>query len=398
MDGSSAIAPTAAPRETIAPASAYLLDADSEGVVRRCFADLGYSNAPIVRGGIDTAVEQLTRRGWPHSLIVDVSGLGDPMPEINRLAEVCDPETEVIVVGDCNDIVLYRDLKAAGVAEYFFKPLVGSLVARAVSGIVNGSQTLQSGGRSGRLVCMLGARGGVGTTTIATNLAWHLAEDLRRRVLLLDLNLRYGDAALQLDAQPSHALREALEDPNRIDELFLERGVASVTRRLGLLAGLESLGEPLAVEEKPVTALLQNLLRHYRYVIVDLPRQLASSMPHLLHMPSTLLVVSDGGLASARDVARWREVIGDNTAERSLLHVLNRQGAEGALPEKELLRMIPRPDITLRWDRHVMAAAPLGTKAVLKCAAMRNGIAQLSRQLSGTASAEPASLWQRIFG
>ena len=398
MDGGSATAPTAAPRETIAPASAYLLDADSEGVVRRCFADLGYGDAPVLRGGVETAIEQLARRGWPHSLIVDVSGLGDPMPQINRLAEVCDPETEVIVVGDRNDIVLYRDLKAAGVAEYFFKPLIGSLVTRAVSGIANGARTLQPGGRSGRLILMLGARGGVGTTTIATALAWHLAEDLQRRVLLLDLNLHNGDAALQLDAQPSHALREALEDPNRIDELFLERGVAAVTRRLALLSGLEPLVDPLTIDEKPVTTLLRKLLQHYRYVVVDLPRELVAALPHLLHMPSTLLLVSDGGLAGARDVARWREVIGDNTADRSLLHVLNRAGAEGALPEKELLRMVPRPDVTLRWDRRVMAGAPLGAKAVLKCGAMRDGITQLSRQLSGFAPVGPTTLWKRIFG
>jgi pilus assembly protein CpaE len=397
MDGNSAIAPIAAPRETTAPASAYLLDADTEGVVRRCFADLGYSDALVVRGGIETAIEQLTRHGWPRFLIVDVSGLSDPMPQINRLAEVCDPETEVIVVGDRNDIVLYRDLRAAGVAEYFFKPVVGALITRALSGIAKGPQALQIG-RAGKLVFMLGARGGVGVTTIATSLAWHLAEDLRRRVLLLDLNLRNGDAALQLDAQPSHALREALEDPSRIDELFLERGVASVTKRLALLAGLESLSGPLAVDEKPVTVLLQKVVQHYRYIIVDLPHELASSIPQLLHMPSTLLLVSDGGIAGARDVSRWREQLGDNTADRSLLHILNRQGADGALPEKELLRMVPRPDVTVRWDRQIMTAAPLGAKEVLKCSAMRDGIAALSRQLSGVAPAAPASLWKRIFG
>lgn len=397
MDGNSAIAPIAAPRETVAPAGAFLLDADSEGVVRRCFADLGYSDASVVRGGIETAIEQLTRRGWPRFLIVDVSNLADPMLQINRLAEVCDPETEVIVIGDRNDIVLYRDLKAAGVAEYFFKPVVSTLIAHTLSGIAGGPQALQTG-RTGRLIFTMGARGGVGTTTIATCLAWHLAEDLQRRVLLLDLNLHNGDAALQLDAQPSHALREALEDPSRIDELFLERGVASVTRRLALLAGLESLSETPAIGEKSLTALLQKLLQHYRYAIVDLPRAMASAISQLLHMPSTLLLVSDGSIASARDVARWRDLLGDNTGERSLLHILNRRGADGDLPEKELLRMIPPPDLQVRWDRQVMAAAPFGTKQLIKCGAMHECVSALSRQLSGVAPTAPAHFWQRVFG
>src|SRR5579863_7424129 len=103
MDGNTAISTNAASRDVVAPAAAYLLDADSEGVVRRCFADLGFKDASVVRGGIDTAVEQLTKRGWPRFLLVDVSGISDPMPQINGLAEVCDPETEVVVVGDRND-------------------------------------------------------------------------------------------------------------------------------------------------------------------------------------------------------------------------------------------------------------------------------------------------------
>jgi len=231
--------PTSNPVPT---AIAYLLDADSEGVVNRCFADLGFIDRDVLSGSIDTAIEQLPRRGWPRFLIVDISGINDPLPRINRLAEVCSLETEVIVVGERNDIVLYRALKAAGVAEYFFKPLVASLVGGVLDGIASGGKNLRPS-RSGMLVFVVGVRGGVGVTTIATSLAWYFAEIRQRGVLLLDLHLHAGDAALQLDAKPSHALREALEDPKRIDELFLERGVAPVTDRLGLLAGIEPLSD-----------------------------------------------------------------------------------------------------------------------------------------------------------
>jgi len=126
------------------------------------------------------------------------------LPRINHLADVCDLATEVIVVGNRNDIVLYRDLKAAGVAEYFFKPLVGSLVTRTISGIVSGTR-IQQPSRTGRLVFLLGVRGGVGATTIATNLAWYLAESRERRVLLLDLDLQNGAADLSLTVTPEMA-------------------------------------------------------------------------------------------------------------------------------------------------------------------------------------------------
>ncbi len=382
-----------------APAArAYLLDADSEGVMGRCFGDLGLIDTSVAHGSIDSAIEELPQRGWPRFLIVDISGISDPLSRINRLAEVCNLETEVIVVGEHNDIALYRDLKAAGVAEYFYKPLVGSLVSRVLGRLASGRASgSPQAARSGRLVFILGVRGGVGATTIATSLAWYFAELRQRGVLLLDLDLYSGDAALLLDVQPSHALREALEDPKRIDELFLERGVARITERFGLLAGMEPLSDRVALNEDAATQLLQKILAHYRYVLVDLPGEIAISLPTLLHMPSTLLLVSDGTLTSAREVTRWRDLIGPNTPDRALLHVLNKKGAPGALPEEEMLRVNPPPDISIEWDRDVMDASVLGAKAIQECSAIRDGMMDLSRLLSGTAIADP-SLWKRIFG
>lgn len=397
MDTLAPVETTKSLREPVPPAVAYLLDADSEGVVRRCFSDLGFVDGRITRGSIDTATDELARGGWPRFLIIDVSGIDDPMQRINRLSEICDPETEVIVVGDQNDIVLYRDLKNAGVAEYFFKPLIGTLVSRALTGIATGSQSLQPS-RSGRLVFVLGVRGGVGATTVATNLAWYLAETRERRVLLLDLDLQSGDAALQLDAQPGHALREALEDPTRVDDLFLERGVTNVTNRLGLLAGLEPLADPIAPNEDGAVELLQKLLPHYRYVVVDLPWASALALPKLLHMPATLLLVGDGGIAATRDIGRWRDTIGPNTPDRAVLQVLNKSGAEGALPDKERLRILPAPEVSIRWDPQIMTASVLGTKIVKASRAIRDGMAALSLQLSGGAGEHRASVWTRVFG
>jgi pilus assembly protein CpaE len=350
-----------------------------------------------VKGGIADAIAQLSQRSWPRFLIVDVDGIADPLPQINRLAEISNPETEVIVVGERNDIVLYRDLKAAGVAEYFYKPLLGSLLGRAIADIGSGARN-QLPSRSGKLIVFLGVRGGVGATTIATALAWYFAEVRQRGVLLLDLDLQAGDSALQLGAQPSHALREALDDPRRIDELFLERGVMSVTNHLGLLAGLEPLSDRLALNEEAVLALLQKLLTHYRYVLVDLPGDMVRSLPRLMRMPSTLVLVSDATLTSVREVGRWRDFLGPSTVERSILHVLNKKNGFGALPGDEMLRVIPAPDIALRWDRDIMSAASLGTKAVQRSSAMRDAVAALSVRLSGAASDEDRSLWQRIFG
>lgn len=383
---------------SLPPAIAFVLDRDSEGVVRRSFVDFGMIDGEVIQGSIDTATKELAERGWPRLLLVDVSGIDDPLMRINRLAEMCDPRTEVVVVGEHNDIVLYRDLKAAGVAEYFFKPLSSALLSRVFGALLSGGSASPAT-RLGKLVIVLGVRGGVGTTTIATNLAWHIAEGRERRVLLVDLDLQAGDAALQLDAQPSHAMREALDHPDRLDDLFLERGIASVTPRLGLLAALESLSERLIPGEEAVLQLIGKLLSRYRYVVVDLPDEVALLLPRILHLPGTLLLVGTGSLAAARDVVRWRQKIGANTPERSLLHVLNKGGFEGALPAPELERVLGQPpDLVIPFGREVEASSKLGVRAMHRYAPFRRSIAELSSRFVGRDVETARRWWQRAFG
>jgi pilus assembly protein CpaE len=246
---------------------------------------------------------------------------------------------------------------------------------------------------------VLGVRGGVGATTIAALTTWYLAEERQRRVLLLDLDLQSGDAALQLDTTPNHALREALDHPERVDDLFLDRGVTNVTPRLGLFASLEPLSDVIAPSEESVQQLLGVLTRRYRFVVVDVPTPVALCLPKLLQFATTILLVSDGSLISAREVSRWRQRIGSNTPDRSTLHVLNKKGADGALPDSEFTRALAQPpDFTISYDRTVAKTAVMGTKALHESTALRQGIGALARELAGGASDPPRSLWRRMLG
>ncbi|MGH7126388.1 MAG: AAA family ATPase, partial [Stellaceae bacterium] len=309
----------------------------------------------------------------------------------------CDPNTGVLVIGDRNDISLYRQLKDTGVVEYFFKPLVAQLVMRACNGVLTGNQETK-GPNTGRLTCVLGVRGGVGATTIAVHAAWNLAEGRRRRTMLLDLDLLGGDAALLLDSAPSHALREALEHPERVDEVYLDRAVVRVSERLMLLTSLEPLTEPVAPEEASLLSLMEKLRRRYRYVFVDLPGASAPWLPRVLTLPSTVILVSDGTLSSARDLNRWREKLGPNGHDRTTLHILNRDGAEGSLPQAEFVRAVGQaPDIVVPFDKDVARAAHLGMRGLEKSSAMRNALAPLFQHLAGDAVVERKSLLGRLF-
>jgi pilus assembly protein CpaE len=219
---------------------------------------------------------------------------------------------------------------------------------------------------------------------------------------LLDLDMQNGDAALQLDMTPGRALHEALEHTDRIDDLFLERGVIHVTARLNLLASLEALGESPAFDEEATLQLISKLLYRYRYVFIDVPVEVALKLNKLLSLPSTLLLVSDGSLVSARDVARWRERVGANSPERSTLHILNKKGADGSLPEKEFLRAVGQaPDIIIPYDREVRIAANIGIKATHKCTSINRAMRALSGILAGRADKEGQErgpLLARILG
>lgn len=379
-------------------AMVYLRDHESEGILRECLSELGPGSVSYILGGIETAISDLARLPSPHLLVVDVSGTEDSAARVGELAQVCEPNTGVIVVGNVNDVSLYRGLKAAGIVEYFYKPLVGNLVRQACNAVLSGGVE-QPAPHSGKLIFVMGVKGGVGATGIATWAAWHLAEMRHRRVLLLDLDLSAGDAALQLDVSPNHALREALETPDRVDNLFLERGVIHVTPRLDLLASLEPLDQIVPFHEDAVLSLMTKLLNRYRYVFVDLPQSLAPQLMQVLHLPSTFILVSDGSLVSARDVVRWREEIGASTAQRQTLHVVNKSGAHGSLPFEAFVRAIGHaPDLVVPYAREIGDASTLGAEGLTKNSALAHGLAPMLKLIAGETVEEKHSFINRLIG
>jgi pilus assembly protein CpaE len=239
----------------------------------------------------------------------------------------------------------------------------------------------------------------VGATTIVTNMVWNLAERLKRRVALVDLDLYSGDAALQLDAAHTHALHEALEHPERVDDLFLDRATIHVTERLSLLSSLEKLAEFTVPKEEAVLPLLEKLINRHRYVIVDVPPAPASRLPRMLCLPSVCLLVSDASLVSARDVVRWREVIGSSGPERQILHILNKNGSHGSLPVDKFIQAAGQaPDITIPYDRDIGVASNIGVRGVQKCAALQHGLLPLFSLVAGEAAQPRQSLLHRFLG
>lgn len=393
-------APTIAPhaRAEAPAAQIFVRDPDSVSILRHALDSLGIGGAEFITGDVEDAIARLADQASPKLLVIDVEGVNDPVISINELADVCEPNTAVVAIGNRNDIRLYRDLKTAGVTEYFFKPLAADPVTRTLSAALSG-QPEAPASRTGKLVFVLGVRGGVGATTIAVNTAWYLAETRQRWVVLLDLDLQQGDAALQLDVEPTHALREAFDHPERVDRLFLERATIHVDHRIDVLASLEPLGQGVEIDQASVLSLLEKLLARYRFVFVDLPSTVATKLMAILNLPSTCVLVSDGTLVSARDVARWRKAIGSNTPQRNTLHLLNQFRAPGSLPEAEFNRAAgQRPDMVVPYDRKIASSSSLGVKSERENAAIKRGMAPLLRTLAGEQAQSSPTFFGRLFG
>lgn len=379
----------------------YTRDEDSAGVIRQALSELGGVEAAFKADGLGAALADLSGRQSPRLLIVDLSGDPDPTARVRELIAMCEPSTSVLAIGDINDIRLYRNIREAGATEYFFKPLVTALVARTCRSVLTGVQEA-SRQRTGRLVFVVGVRGGCGATTIGVRTAYRLSESPPRPVLMLDLDLQSGDAALQLDATPNHALPEALAQTERVDDLFLERGLIRVTKRLDLMASLEPLDVSPTLDEDALLALMDKLARRYRYVVADVPTSQAASLSRVLHTPGTLLLVSDGRLVSAREVARWRQWLGMNSAERNVLHVLNMQGAPGSLSLDEFARAAGQaPDVVIPYAREVAATSLMGLKARPDCPTLDRGLEPVISMLSGggpSGGHPKKSILERVLG
>jgi pilus assembly protein CpaE len=378
-------------------ALAFVTDADSETVLHGAFRqDAG---GAVLRGNITKAVQHLASARSPRILVVDISDVALPVSEVHNLADVCEPGVSVIVIGTRNEVGLYRDLLQAGVAEYLVKPLTPHLVADALKTATQGAEPTPISRKLGKLIAFTGGRGGVGTSTMAVNLAWHFGERQARRVALLDLDLHNGACSLMLNLVPSSGLRDALENPLRVDSLFLERTMALYGDRLHVLGSEEPLQNELRFASGGIETLVGVLREQFHYIVADVPRLPGAISRRMLELADIRVIVVDQTLQAVRDAARLRRLPAADGAERRDLIVVNRKGEAGR-------HAVGIAEITGALDHRVSSVMPF-QPALFSAAAARgvvpaarrgrfaDAIAALATEISGQ-QARRSSRW-RLF-
>ena len=370
-----------------APLQAFVADAETERVLRDCLTQLAFADPAIARGGIAKAIQNLAAERSPNILIVDITGIDLPISQVHALAEVCEPGVTVIAIGNRNEIGLYRDLLRAGVTEYIVKPLNAQLLSRALSARAGPGASGTIHQKLGSMVAVIGARGGVGTTTLAVNLAWHLANRQTRRVALVDLDLQNGDCALAVNIKPTPGLREALVNPSRVDSTLLERVMTPVGDRLFVLSSEEPLRDDIQFTADAVETLVSALREQFHYVILDVPRIPASPYQRALDLADFRIVVGDQTLRSVRDMTRLRSALGEGEGSHRTLFIVNRHGEGGrrAVTLKEMRNVLDlRPSGVIPFQPSLfMSAASNARLAATKRGKFADALAALVLELAG---------------
>lgn len=244
------------------------------------------------------------------------------------MADTCDPGTTVIGLGMVNDVNLFRQLMTLGLADYLLKPLTAEMLEASIAQVLQEDASAPEGeaDRKARMMVVFGTRGGCGASTVASNLAWALAHDLEARTLLVDLDVLFGTASLAMDLEPGRGLREALENPARVDSLFMERAMVKESDRLDVLAAEEPGLRPLSMDPEALDLILDSVRADRQWVVVDAPRSLLPEAADVLAKAETLILVTDMTLAGMRDTLRMMKALRQRAPHARLRLIGNKAG------------------------------------------------------------------------
>ncbi|MDQ2878398.1 MAG: pilus assembly protein CpaE [Pseudomonadota bacterium] len=350
------------------PFVAYVCDETTAEAIRPIAVEMGWQGEKVNKGGLRNAVQSLSVSASPHILFVDLSESGDPLNDINALAEVCEPGTVVIAAGQVNDVRLYRDLVVSGIQDYLLKPLNPDMLREAFTHAqvtINAPKSSEgSTERPHSAAAFIGARGGVGASTIATSVAWLMSTKGQRTTALLDLDVHFGTAALSLDLEPGRGLTDAIENPSRIDGLFIERAMVKASENLSVLSAEAPINSPLMTDGSAFYQLQEEMRAAFESTVVDLPRGMLVQHPHLISDIQVAVVVTELTLAAARDTIRILSWLKSNAPHTQVLVVANRVQPTAVLEisRKDFEGSIERKiDILVPFDQKLAAqAAKLG--------------------------------------
>jgi pilus assembly protein CpaE len=384
VDRGDHIAP--APRVSI---QAFCETADTAAAIRSAADDRRMTKAhiKIQMGGAPAAVEAYRSSPTPNVIVLETDGNGeDIITGLDELAEVCDPGTRVVVIGRFNDIVLYRDLIRRGVSEYLIGPVKPLDVVRAICGLFHAPDAKPVG----RIVAVVGAKGGVGASTVAHNIAWAIARDLSLDSVVTDLDLAFGTAGLDYNQDPPQGIADAVFAPDRIDTGFIDRLLSKCTDHLSLLAAPATLDRVYDFASEAFEPVFDALRSTVPCIVVDVPHQWTGWTKRTLVAADEILIVAAPDLANLRNAKNLLDFLRANRPnDHRPTYCLNQVGVpkRPEIKTADFARALEdEPAAVIPFDPQIFGAAANNGQMIAEVAAGHRAaemFRQLAQQMTG---------------
>jgi pilus assembly protein CpaE len=307
---------------------------------------LGKAHLTVKMGGVATAIDTYHSVPTPNVIILETEGSSDILAGLDELATVCDPGTRVVVIGTAHDTAPYRELVRRGVSDYVIGPVIPLDVVRSICSLFSASEAVALG----RIIAIVGAKGGVGASTIAHNVAWAVARDLALDSVVIDLDLAFGTASLDYNQDPLQGIANAVFSAERLDTTVMERLLAKCTDHLSLLAAPASLDRVYDFGAEAFDSIFDTLRLTTPCIVLDVPHQWSGWTKRILAGADDILIVAEPDLANLRNTKNMLNTLKSaRPNDRPPLYCLNQ------------VRMPKRPEIDARGFTKTIETPPIAS-------------------------------------
>lgn len=264
------------------------------------------STVHVQAGGVPAALEFLSGNPTPQMLILESDAAGEALfQELAKVAEVCDPNSRVVVLGQQNDINIYKELMSMGLSEY----ACGAVTPDHLFAIIERIFSNNANASLGRVIAFIGARGGVGSSAVAANTAYALGQMFKEGVILIDLDLSFGTAAISLNMQQSLSITDALSQPDRLDNVLIERFLMKYDDQMRVIPSPSSVAGPLDISVEAFEVLMKLVRPMASFVVLDMPHTWSPWVQDIVLDANEVVVTALPDLANARDVKNLFELL-----------------------------------------------------------------------------------------
>ncbi len=353
---------------------------------------LGKAHITIKMGGMARAIETYHSQPTPNVIMLETKRGTSVLDGLDELATVCDPGTRVVVIGGPDDTVSYRELVRRGVNDYVLGPVETLDIIRCICSLFSASEAVITG----RIIAVVGAKGGVGASTVAHNIAWTMARDLTMDSVVIDLDMAFGTAGLDYNQDPMQGIANAIFQPDRPDTALMERLLAKCNDHLSLLAAPATLERVYDFGADAFDAIFDTLRMTQQCIVLDVPHQWSAWTRHALITADDILVVAEPDLANLRNTKNLLSTLkASRPNDRPPLYCLNQVGMPKR-PEIDLKRFAKtvesEPIATIPFDCKLFGTAANNGQMIAEIAALSRTtklFQELGRRLTGHVDLRP---------